>query len=125
VDIAYDPKPDGRPDPGEVVWTWVPYEDDPSRGKDRPVLLVGRAGEQLFGLMMTSHHHDIDKEQEAREGRYWLDIGTGPWDSKGRRSEVRLNRLILIDPATVRREGSVLDREQFERVAAAMTPYLP
>ena len=40
VDIAYAPKPDGRPDPGEVVWTWVPYEDDPSQGKDRPVLLV-------------------------------------------------------------------------------------
>src|ERR687898_1622276 len=73
----YSPKPDGRPDPGEVVWTWVPYEDDPSRGKDRPVLLVGRDGEQLFGLMMTSKDHDFDEVQEAREGRYWLDIGPG------------------------------------------------
>lgn len=125
MDIAYDPKPDGRPDPGEVVWTWVPFEDDPSRGKDRPVLLVGRDGEQLFGLMMTSQDHDRDKDQEAREGRYWMDLGPGPWDSKGRPSEIRLNRLIAIDSETVRREGSVLDRARFEAVAAAVTPHLP
>jgi hypothetical protein len=125
VEIAYAPKPDGRPDPGEVVWTWVPYEDDPSRGKDRPVLLVGRDGEQLFGLMMTSQDHDLDKEQEARDGRFWLDIGPGPWDSKGRPSEIRLDRIIVIDPSTVRREGSVIDQARFETVAAALTPYLP
>ena len=124
MDIAYDPKPDGRPDPGEVVWTWVSYEDDPSRGKDRPVLLVGRDGDTLFGLMMTSQDHDRDQEQEAHEGRYWMDIGPGPWDSKGRSSEIRLNRLIPIDPAVVRREGSVLDRERFDAVTAALTPYL-
>ena len=39
---SYAPEPDGQPDPGEVVWGWVPFEDDPSQGKDRPVLLVGR-----------------------------------------------------------------------------------
>ena len=100
------------------------YEDDPSRGKDRPVLLVGRDGELLFGLMMTSQDHDRDQEQEAREGRYWMDIGPGPWDSKGRSSEIRLNRLIPIDPAVVRREGSVLDRERFDAVTAALTPFL-
>lgn len=32
--IAYAPHPDGEPDPGEIVWSWVPYEDDPSQGKD-------------------------------------------------------------------------------------------
>ena len=36
----YAPEIDGEPDPGEVVWAWVPYEDDPSQGKDRPVLLL-------------------------------------------------------------------------------------
>ena len=40
--VTYAPDLDGRADPGEVVWTWVVYEDDPSRGKDRPVLVVGR-----------------------------------------------------------------------------------
>ena len=125
MDIAYAPKPDGRPDPGEVVWAWVPYEDDPSQGKDRPVLLVGRDGEHLVGLMMTSQDHDLDQEQEAREGRYWMDIGPGTWDSEGRPSEIRLNRFIAIDPETVRREGSVLDQQRFEAVVAALTPYLP
>ena len=32
----YAPEMDGEPDPGEVVWAWVPYEDDPAQGKDRP-----------------------------------------------------------------------------------------
>ena len=36
----YAPEIDGEPDPGEVVWAWVPYEDDPSQGKDRPVLVL-------------------------------------------------------------------------------------
>ena len=26
--IRYAPQPDGSPDPGEIVWTWVPYEED-------------------------------------------------------------------------------------------------
>ena len=48
------------------------------------MLLIARDGDQLLGLMMTSQDHDRDKEQEAREGRYWMDIGSGPWDSEGR-----------------------------------------
>ena len=40
--FEYTPELDGEPDPGEVVWTWVPYEDDPMQGKDRPVVIVGR-----------------------------------------------------------------------------------
>lgn len=51
---AYCPSNDGKPDPGEIVWAWVPYEEDYSQGKDRPVLLVGRDGNYLLGLMLTS-----------------------------------------------------------------------
>ena len=43
VDVSYAPTPDGQPDPGEVVWTWVPYEEDAAVGKDRPVVVIGRA----------------------------------------------------------------------------------
>lgn len=125
VDIAYDPHPDGAPDPGEVVWTWVPYEDDPTRGKDRPVVLIAREGTRLIGVMMTSKDHDRDLRQEADEGRFWFDLGTGPWDRKGRPSEVRLNRFLVVDPTEVRREGSVLDRVRFEELAAALAPYVP
>ena len=46
--VAYAPKPDGQPDPGEIVWTWVPFEEDNSVGKDRPVLLVGSDGDWLL-----------------------------------------------------------------------------
>jgi hypothetical protein len=125
VDIAYDPHPDGLPDPGEVVWTWVPYEDDPTQGKDRPVLVVARQGASLVAIPMTSKDHDRDVAQEATEGRFWFDIGSGPWDPAGRASEVRLNRFLTIDPADVRREGAVLDELRFNAVAAALQPYLP
>ena len=40
VRMSYSPQTDGAPDPGEVVWTWVPYEENDGRGKDRPVLVV-------------------------------------------------------------------------------------
>ena len=124
MDIAYDPDPDGQPDPGEVVWTWVPYEDDPAQGKDRPVLLIAREGERLVGLVMTSKDHDRDQQQENRAGRFWFDLGSGPWDSAGRPSEVRLNRFLVVDPAAVRREGAVLDRQRFDAVVEALQPYL-
>jgi PemK-like, MazF-like toxin of type II toxin-antitoxin system len=125
VNIVYDPHPDGLPDPGEVVWTWVAYEDDPTKGKDRPVVLIAREADHLVGLMLTSKDHDRDMEQEAHEGRFWFDVGSGPWDPKGRPSEVRLNRLLVIDPGAIRREGSVLDRARFESMVAALGPYLP
>jgi hypothetical protein len=49
-----------------------------------------------------------------------MDIGIGPWDRRGRPSEVRLDRVIRVDPAGVRREGAVLDSRRFEQVAAGV-----
>jgi hypothetical protein len=119
--IEYRPDPDGHPDPGEVVWGWVPYEEDHSRGKDRPVLVIGRDGSWLLGLMLTSKDHDRDAAQEARAGRQWMDVGTGAWDARGRPSEVRLDRVLRLDPARVRREGGALDRQVFDAVAEQTT----
>jgi hypothetical protein len=120
---SYAPEADGEPDPGEVVWGWVPYEDDPSQGKDRPVLLVGRTlvdgAEYFAGLMLTSKDHDRDADDEARYGRYWMDVGTGDWDRERRPSEVRLDRLIVLREDAVRREGSALRRDVFDAVVAA------
>ncbi len=115
--LTYAPQEDGRPDPGEVVWTWVPYEEDPAQGKDRPVLLIGSDGRWLLGLALTSQDHDRDAAQEASQGRYWMDIGTGPWDREGRPSEVRVNRIIRIDPDGVRRTAARLDERRFAAVA--------
>ncbi|MDP2774097.1 MAG: type II toxin-antitoxin system PemK/MazF family toxin [Nocardioides sp.] len=131
-EIGYWPEADGEPDPGEVVWGWVPFEDDPDQGKDRPVLLIGRrtsaagaAGEQWLGLMLSSQDHDLDAEDEARHGRHWMDVGSGGWDREGRPSEVRLDRLLVLDTAAVRREGAVLDRAVFDSVVTAVRPFLP
>lgn len=111
--LAYAPEPDGRADPGEVVWTWVAYEDDPRQGKDRPVLVVGRDGRTVFGLMLSS--------QSERDGqRHWLALGAGSWDRDRRPSWVRLDRVLAMPEDGVRREGAVLDRQRFDRVAAEL-----
>ena len=119
-DVAYAPQPDGEPDPGEIVWTWVPYEEDHTQGKDRPVLLIARDGQWLLALMLTSKDHDRDARDEAARGRRWQDIGAGAWDRQGRPSEVRVDRILRVDPRAVRREGAVLDAATFELVAAAV-----
>jgi hypothetical protein len=117
---SYSPEADGLPDPGEVVWTWVPYEDDPAQGKDRPVVVLSRTTDgHLLGLQLTSQDHDRDAEQEASCGRHWMDVGTGAWDAERRPSEVRLDRLLRLPEAEVRREGAALDRTMFDAVVAA------
>lgn len=116
---AYAPEVDGEPDPGEVVWAWVPYEDDPSQGKDRPVLVLEERDGGWTGLMLSSQDHDRDAADEARFGRYWMDVGTGGWDSQRRPSEVRLDRRIRLERDAVRREGAALDPQLFAAVVSA------
>jgi len=120
VPLDYRPRADGDPDPGEVVWAWVPFEEGDGRGKDRPVLVIARDGDALLGLMLSSKDHDLDAADEARHGRYWVDVGTGPWDRQGRPSEVRVDRVLRLSPADVRREGATLPRARFDEVAAAV-----
>ncbi len=111
--LSYAPQLDGQADPGEVVWTWVVYEEDPAQGKDRPVLVVGRSGDVLLGLMLSS--------QQERDGQpNWLALGTGAWDGEHRPSWVRLDRVLRVDEAGIRREGAVLERSRFDAVAAAL-----
>ena len=111
--VAYAPDLDGAADPGEIVWTWVPFEEDDGRGKDRPVLVVGREGRDLVGLMLSSQAAHADD-------RNWVGIGTGAWDGQGRPSYVRLDRVIEVAEREIRREGAVLDERRFERVADAL-----
>jgi hypothetical protein len=111
--LVYSPDLDGRADPGEVVWTWVTYEEDPTRGKDRPVLVVGRDHTTLLGLMMSS------QERHAAD-RDWVEIGSGSWDYDGRPSWVRLDRVLDVPEASIRREGAILDRTVFDVVAARL-----
>ncbi|WJK39556.1 type II toxin-antitoxin system PemK/MazF family toxin [Solwaraspora sp. WMMA2056] len=110
-ELSYAPELDGHADPGEIVWTWVPYEDDPRQGKDRPVLVVGRTSRTLFGLMLSS--------QSDRDGqRHWLALGA--WGKDGRPSWIRLDRVLTMREDSIRREGAILDRARFDRVCHAL-----
>jgi hypothetical protein len=111
--LDYSPDLDGRADPGEVVWAWVAFEEDASQGKDRPVLVVGRQGSTVLGLMLSSQdHHRGDPD--------WLGLGAGAWDGEHRPSWVRLDRVVELAEDGIRREGAILDRQRFDTVAAAL-----
>ncbi|WNM28352.1 type II toxin-antitoxin system PemK/MazF family toxin [Demequina capsici] len=123
VDVRYAPRIDGAPDPGEIVWTWVPFEEDHSQGKDRPVLLIGHDGRWLLGLQLSSQDHGQDAVRDARWGRRWVGIGAGSWDRQRRASYVRLDRIVRVDPGGVRREGASLDRARFEAVSRSLSEH--
>ncbi|MFG3438284.1 type II toxin-antitoxin system PemK/MazF family toxin [Nonomuraea sp. NPDC047897] len=108
--LAYSPDLDGLADPGEIVWAWVPYEEDPARGKDRPLLIVGRTGRRLLGMMLSSRGGD---------GPDWLEIGA--WGRDGTVSHLRLDRVFVLGEDDIRREGAVLDPRRFAAVAARLT----
>jgi hypothetical protein len=108
--LEYAPELDGRADPGEIVWTWVAFEEDRARGKDRPVLVVGRDGARLLGLMLSSN-----AERDGQQ--HWLALGPGPWDRQQRPSWVRLDRVLLVPEDGIRREGHVLEQKRFEAIA--------
>ncbi|WP_423834388.1 type II toxin-antitoxin system PemK/MazF family toxin [Streptomyces manipurensis] len=110
VRTEYAPDPDGDPDPGEIVWTWVPFEENDGRGKDRPVLVVARepGGRTLLAMQLSSKRHDHDRE--------WVPIGTGPWDSAGRESWVDVDRVLRVHESGMRREACALDRGRFALV---------
>lgn len=114
LQVDYSPEKDGAPDSGEVIWTWVPYEENDGRGKDRPVLVIGRqSADRVLAVRMTSKAHDRDRD--------YLAIGSGGWDSQGRPSWVDIEQLYSVHVDGMRREAAVLDRDRYDRVAAALT----
>jgi hypothetical protein len=111
--ITYAPDFDGDPDAGEVLWTWVPYAERDGRGKDRPVLVIGRqSAERAFAVKLTSVSHDGDRD--------FLFIGPGEWDSKGRPSWIDVDQVYSVHADGMRRESSALDPERYAVVAAAL-----
>jgi hypothetical protein len=117
--MEYSPVPDGRPDPGEIVWTWVPFEDNHRKGKDRPVLLIGRDGRWLLGVSLTTKRRGV-AEGRRRAAPTRVDIGVGPWDRQQRPSEVKVDRIIRVKPSRIRREGAAIDAGRFALVADAV-----
>ncbi len=113
VRLSYNPVTDGDPDPGEIVWTWVPFEEHDGRGKDRPVLVVAaeRSGACL-AVQLTSKSHARDVE--------FVPIGSGRWDSAGRPSWVNLDRVFRVSLDGMRREACALDATPYQRVEARL-----
>lgn len=113
--LVYAPDLAGRADPGEVVWTWVVYDDDPHRGQDRPVLVVGRDRHLLFGLMLSARNPHPDPHDPN-----WVRISTASWDPDEALTWVRLDRVLDVPEESIRRQGAILDRAVFDLVAARL-----
>ena len=107
---SYGPQPDGDPDPGEIVWTWVPYVENDGRGKDRPVLIIARIDhETTAGCYLSTKRHDG-----------FVSVGTGPWDSQGRESFLSPERILRVTNEGMRRVGHVLPRAAFARAVGVV-----
>jgi hypothetical protein len=113
LELSYAPSLDGDPDAGEIVWTWVPYDERDGRGKDRPVLVIGREDRDwVYAVRLTSKSHDGDRD--------YLAIGSGEWDPQKRPSWVDVEQIYRVHAAGMRREASALDPVRFGQVAAAL-----
>jgi mRNA-degrading endonuclease toxin of MazEF toxin-antitoxin module len=110
VSVSYEPHPDGKPDPGEVVWLWIPYEEDATVGKDRPAVVVGWDDQQHLAVVpLTSKFH-------AGE----VSVGVGSWDGSRRRSYAKVDQIYSVKRIFVRREGSSLAKASFDQLVAAL-----
>jgi hypothetical protein len=111
--LDYAPDRDGEPDAGEIVWTWVPYEENDGRGKDRPVLVIARhSADRVYAVRLTSSPHDRDRD--------YLALGAGEWDASGRPSWVDLEHLYSVHTRGMRREAAALDAARFRTVSEAL-----
>ncbi len=112
--LGYEPRPDELPDPGEIVWAWVPYAEDASRGKDRPLLVLARAnGDRSWAMKLTSKPHDGERDH--------LPLGAGDWDPQGRPSWLDVDQIYLVSSHGVRRGAGALGRPAYDRVARALS----
>jgi mRNA-degrading endonuclease toxin of MazEF toxin-antitoxin module len=117
VTLTYEPHPDGKPDPGEVVWLWLPYEEDATIGKDRPGVVIGwvvdvyeRAGSREIAIVpLTS---------KVRAGQ--IAIGLGNWDGSRRRSYAKVDQVYAVEREFVRREGASLPKSSFDQLVNAL-----
>jgi hypothetical protein len=114
VRLGYAPSKDGAPDPGEIVWTWVPFEERDGRGKDRPVVVVAASGaDTVLAVQLTSKAHEGSRD--------FVSLGTGAWDSAGRPSWANIDRVFVVHTDGMRREAASLDAKRYLRVAEALT----
>lgn len=117
VRVTYHPDyPDDHPDPGEVVWAKVHFQENAALSKDRPVLVIGRinGSDKLAAIQLTSQVSGRTNE---------LPINVRNLDRLGRKSALKLDQIIVVDPKDYRREGSVLSKSEFEGVIGRLAAY--
>jgi mRNA-degrading endonuclease toxin of MazEF toxin-antitoxin module len=113
VRLDYRPTRNANPDPGEIVWTWVPFEERDGRGKDRPVVIVATLGRgAVLAVQLTSKDRTGHPDYVA--------LGAGDWDRTGRSSWVNIDRIFAVQPAGMRREAAMVDAARYTRIASAL-----
>ncbi|MDU0479360.1 type II toxin-antitoxin system PemK/MazF family toxin [Staphylococcus chromogenes] len=111
--IYYAPDMDGHAEPGEIVWIKLPAEMCTTPHNDRALLVVGHGIQTILGLVISSN--------SAHEGESnWVDIGSGPWDPSGAPCWMRLDKVVEVPELAIRREGAIIPRQRFERVATRL-----
>ncbi|MFF4169925.1 type II toxin-antitoxin system PemK/MazF family toxin [Streptomyces sp. NPDC001744] len=96
------------PEPAEIWWADVPFEDGPG-SKDRPCLVLSVRGDRALVAKITSKHH------EERPGVIALPpeaVG----DARGRRSFLETDELREVSVADFRRRVGKADPALWDRV---------
>ncbi|MGW6400046.1 type II toxin-antitoxin system PemK/MazF family toxin [Streptomyces sp. NPDC055134] len=97
-----------RPQPGEIWWAQVPYEDGPG-GKDRPCLVLAVHRRRVRVAKITSKYHD------ERAGVIALPPGS-VGDARGRPSFLETDELREVPVGDFRRRAGVLDPVVWDQV---------
>ncbi|AZA14100.1 type II toxin-antitoxin system PemK/MazF family toxin [Corynebacterium choanae] len=111
--IYYAPDMDGQADPGEIVWVRLPTPAGATAAEERPLLVIGRARQSILALAISAseaHEHDDN----------WQEIGAGAWDERGRVCFVRLDVTIEVPESAIRRQGAIIPKRRFDRVAGRL-----
>ena len=111
--LIYAPDMDGAADPGEVVWVPVQIEGDDVPLRERAVVVVGREKENLLGVLISNRIEHANSPE-------WLFIGSGSWNATPRPSWVRVDRVLEVPEAGIRRAGASLPRQRFDILAARL-----
>ncbi|MEU4348739.1 type II toxin-antitoxin system PemK/MazF family toxin [Streptomyces sp. NPDC023838] len=100
--------PKRRPQPGEIWWAEVPYEDGPG-SKDRPCLVLSVRGDSVLVAKITSKFH------EEQAGVIPLPPGT-VGDAQGRPSFLETDELRDVGVWEFRRRVGVVDPTVWDQV---------
>ncbi|POX40811.1 transcriptional modulator of MazE/toxin, MazF [Streptomyces sp. Ru73] len=98
----------GVPEPGEIWWAMVPFEDSAGK-KDRPCLVLAVRGGSARVAKITSRHH------AERPGVIPLPPGT-VGDARGRPSFLETDELRDVALADFRRRAGTADPRLWDRV---------